>query len=506
MFCRETINHNRKGVFLMESIIQHFIEVCVKEIEKSQERFYENKDMAIGEFILELAKPLQEIQRRVVAEAIEAIDQIYRESSYRKGKYIIEHSNVKNSFISTCGVIHYQRTYFQNKITGEYVYLADEACGITPNMRKSEDVVVEAIKHVVDSSYRISGEHATNTDDVISKQAIMKDIHNLEVPAYIPKIKEKKQVKVLYINADEDHVSLQFNQTKGDLKRDKNGRKINNIEPRLVCVFEGIEQESENSKRRRLTHKHYIAGIYKDSEAIWEEVLKYIDTVYDENHLEKVYIMGDGAAWIKTGVEVIGAKSCFVLDKFHLNQSIMKAIGHLGDSVSDARDRIYDGISMEEKEEVMGVLDIASDYAETPNKKEQVRKTRVYIQNHWEGIIRPNTDEDARMGCSAEGQVSHLLSSRLSSRPLGWSKKGADNVARLRAYVANGGEVYDLIKYKKDKQERQIQEEIRKEVDLKIRKRQKTYTEVWNHETVAGSTGLVNGMYCLTKKLRGICG
>ena len=53
------------------------------------------------------------------------------------------------------------------------------------------------------------------------------------------------------------------------------------------------------------------------------------------------------------------------------------------------------------------------------------------------------------VGCSAEGHVSHILSSRLSSRPLGWSKTGVDQMARLRVFVANGGNVYDIFMQKK---------------------------------------------------------
>ncbi|MQL53323.1 hypothetical protein GFC01_13865 [Desulfofundulus thermobenzoicus] len=34
--------------------------------------------------------------------------------------------------------------------------------------------------------------------------------------------------------------------------------------------------------------------------------------------------------------------------------------------------------------------------------------------------------------CSAEGHVSHILLTRLSRRPDGWSKTGADQMARLR--------------------------------------------------------------------------
>ncbi len=44
---------------------------------------------------------------------------------------------------------------------------------------------------------------------------------------------------------------------------------------------------------------------------------------------------------------------------------------------------------------------------------------------------------------------------------------------------------------------------LQKKPDL-IKRKQKTYTDVWNHQTVAESIGLVDGKYCLTKELRGI--
>jgi len=48
------------------------------------------------------------------------------------------------------------------------------------------------------------------------------------------------------------------------------------------------------------------------------------------------------------------------------------------------------------------------------------------------------------MGCSAEGQVSHLLSERLSSRPLGWSSHGVSQMVKLRVYTENKGNIYNL--------------------------------------------------------------
>ena len=56
-------------------------------------------------------------------------------------------------------------------------------------------------------------------------------------------------------------------------------------------------------------------------------------------------------------------------------------------------------------------------------------------------------------GCSAEGHVSHILSDRLSSRPKGWSKTGADRMSKLRCYEKNHGreKIIELVKYSREK-------------------------------------------------------
>ncbi|MGE5613852.1 MAG: UPF0236 family transposase-like protein, partial [Bacillota bacterium] len=64
---------------------------------------------------------------------------------------------------------------------------------------------------------------------------------------------------------------------------------------------------------------------------------------------------------------------------------------------------------------------------------------RKYILNNWEGIEIKRYENCG--GSCAEGQVSHVLSSRLSSRPMGWSKEGLSFMSRLRVYWVNGGRV-----------------------------------------------------------------
>lgn len=50
------------------------------------------------------------------------------------------------------------------------------------------------------------------------------------------------------------------------------------------------------------------------------------------------------------------------------------------------------------------------------------------------------------MGSSKEGHVSHVLPSRMSSRPMGWSREGTDKLSRLRIYWINGGGMLELVR------------------------------------------------------------
>ena len=77
-----------------------------------------------------------------------------------------------------------------------------------------------------------------------------------------------------------------------------------------VYVYDGIE---ETDSRRKLQNVHYFTQKQKgSSEDLWLEVAQYIYDVYDIDCLETIYIMGDGAGWIKQGLVWL-PKSIFVL-------------------------------------------------------------------------------------------------------------------------------------------------------------------------------------------------
>ena len=75
-------------------------------------------------------------------------------------------------------------------------------------------------------------------------------------------MKEKKTVSTLYIDADEDHVALQYLESKGDIQKPRS----NMIMPRLAYVYEGIDTEKDG--RPKLINVKYFGGVYEGAEGV----------------------------------------------------------------------------------------------------------------------------------------------------------------------------------------------------------------------------------------------
>ena len=103
---------------------------------------------------------------------------------------------------------------------------------IDSHERLTEDAEAKMLQEVVEAPYRKAGEE-TSLQSSVSKQTVKNKIHKLEFPKYNVE-RDKKVVDYLYIDADEDHVHLQFRETKGDLELDGNNRKNNCVLSKIV--------------------------------------------------------------------------------------------------------------------------------------------------------------------------------------------------------------------------------------------------------------------------------
>lgn len=102
-----------------------------------------------------------------------------------------------------------------------------------------------------------------------------------------------------------------------------------------------------------------------------------------------------------------------------------------------AKSELYRILQANDKEEFYRYTALMYSAAEN---KEPIGALRSYVLGSWRSAVMRTIHNRRIYGCSAEGHVSHILSARVSSRPMGWSQTGADRMSKLRCYEKNYGE------------------------------------------------------------------
>lgn len=427
--------------------IQHFEENSINIFERLENNFLRDpKDFA--SYAYGLTEELHNLGLRIMQETLETMNQMICDSAKRKQKWTVEKHSTKQ-LITSLGAVTYKKTLFVNKETGEMEYLLDRIMGLDEHERMTEDAEANLLEEAVQTSYRRGGEEVSLTAEV-SKQTVKNKLHELTFPKNEEALKEKKAVEYLYIDADEDHVSLQFREKKGDLVANENHQKNNCMIAKLVYVYEGIEKEAPQSRRHKLVNPHYFCRVCDGEENIkfWDEIYRYLDHHYDLSSVKKIYINSDGGGWIKSGMRRI-AGVVHVLDEFHLKKYIMKLTSHMQDSAEDAGKEIYRCMRRGTKEEFIDIVERLRHCLKTEAGNKRLDESRDYILSNWTAARLRLLHREGIVGCSAEGHVSHILSSRVSSRPMGWSITGISRMAELIAYYKNGGSMLELARYQK---------------------------------------------------------
>ena len=396
----------------MNNIIQ---QICQQFITEVLNFFNEGKAVSLAEMEKGLKVSSDKFLREVIKTYLEEIDrQIAEDKAGRKQKgLVVERRNEERTVYTRFGELTYSRSYYYDKRKERYIHPVDMVAGLEAYERVSQTVAADLVEHAAEASYGESSRHVTG--GAISRQTVMKKIrkaHGLKVP-----VPPKREVKVLHVDADEDHVALQDGS--------------NTIVP-IITIYEGTKKLFKG--RSQCEKPHHICSYGKTPEDLWIEAADWIYEAYETDKLETIYIHGDGASWIKKGLEVL-PKSKPVLDKYHLNKAIMNSTG----SQPERRKELRQVLRNADKEGFKAIIKKMLQEAQSENEQKRIKEFRQYIINNWKGIEIYKTDECG--GSSAEAHVSHVLSARLSSRPMGWSREGLRCMAELRAFKANGGVV-----------------------------------------------------------------
>lgn len=398
----------------METIIQQTGIKMAGEIVETALRCHLNLEKAIPRIM----ESLYGHTVGILQQLIEATDKsmLADKAGRRKEGWVVERHGDRRAVMTKIGELQYERAYYENKRTGTYGYPIDQIIGVASYQRVGTGLSKELVSESRQQSYHRTAESCCSGR--LSRQTVLNKIRRAE--AVIEKPPGTVSVPELHIDADEDHVAMQ----------DSRYRSRTTVP--LVSVYEGIEGEGTRNHCRGIFH---ISAYGKSPDTLWEEVVTRIEQRYDLANT-RIYLHGDGAGWIARGMEWLPNAS-FVLDKYHKNKYVHQLLagydaGRMRQLRRDLDQALYD-MDEEYFENIVQML-----LYEMPQRAEEITEAANYLRSHMPAIAIQRTDPSAGNGGATEPHVSHVLSSRLSSRPMGWSKK---TLQRFVPILANGPEV-----------------------------------------------------------------
>jgi len=327
----------------------------------------------------------------------------------RPKEWEVVKANQERELESDIGLLKYKRRYYRHKETKSYAHLTDLVAQIEKGSKVDIGLVIKLVEYAGDNSYAKSSKLACNGR--VSKQSVMKfarRAHDYELDEPEP----RPGVKEVHIQADEDHVSMQTG------------------ESTIVKVITVHEPTKKIKKRSYLPEKRQFVSYSEKPEDFWDRVLDYICERYDKDI--KVYIHGDGALWIKAGLGIIPG-SVHILDRYHL----YKRVHQLSKGNWLYECQIFQYLRHKKVHDLKVFLEtiVANDELDEGLAEENYK----YLRNNKDGIWNTLKLPYRITKSCAEGQVSHVLSDRLSSRPKAWMPKGLESIPQLRVYGLNGG-------------------------------------------------------------------
>lgn len=402
-------------ISLFESFVNHLNEIC-------------KNNSFLHELEHNISNSTNSLNLDVLRNILESLDLEYKNSKERKEKYYVQQTR-ERTLITSLGLITFNKTYYKskNKINGKHQYYSylEDYLGIDKWAKLSLVAEVNLINNALDNGMSWSSKN-TIPNYQVSRQTISTKIKKINYN-YLEVLSKKETPKALYIEADEVHANLQSR---------KPGTK-NKIVP-VILIHEGHKEDFV--KKKELKNTHYIASSILKTDKLWEEAYKYLDSVYDLNKVDKIFLSSDGGSWIN-GYDIAFPNIVFVLDKFHYR----KALNYIFKK-DPIITEIADGYLRNKMIHEFKLL-VKSQCQLYPEQKDKIIKQQNYLLNHIEGIINQR-HPDYKCPCSMEGHISNKYAKFITSRPHSYSEDGLENITQLLTMKANNIKLNEEIYYK----------------------------------------------------------
>ncbi len=390
-------------------------QICSELVENLLLELSEGETFILGQRSERLLSVAKEGIRQLLGAAAELTDHtVLQAKKDRKiDGFTVHQKKVPRSVETSVGTVTYRRTYFRTK-DGTYLYLTDHLIGV----ERMERVTKELCAKLLGNSAYVSMQTALDMENCsLTRQTVDNKLLAMKEVAFDMERMEHTP-EVLYLFADEDHVSL----------RPKHSTCVP-----CVTVTEGID--TSDPKRHRTIHPIHFQGYGQEPDAFAENILCALYERYDMKQVKRIVVHSDGGNWIRTLVDIL-PNSIHVMDGFHLEKHLKSLWRFPGaKKYASAIRAAIKGDDFEGFVRSCAKISDELDEKRLSDFKDQVN----YFQNRWESIVAHASGNYG--GSCTEALISHVLSDRLSRDPISWSRAGLARMAQLRVFALNGGKV-----------------------------------------------------------------
>lgn len=250
-------------------------------------------------------RALQKSFSQVMAKTLLELDEAIALGRDKKRFYLKDKRPLK--FESVFGSVELKRNYYQDRETGQYVYLLDQYLAFDGTKGMSPVVQDLAIELAVTGvSYRQASDAMEKLlgYPVISHEGIRQQLLNTEV---VPEEPVSLDQDVVFVEVDGLYTKSQ--------EKGRKGREI-----KIASVHQGWEM---NGTRAKLIEKRHF--IHEGKLPFWEEFEQYLMDTYEYDPTKhQLVINGDGAKWITSCQEYFRNNAIFVIDRFHVARDVQR--------------------------------------------------------------------------------------------------------------------------------------------------------------------------------------
>lgn len=200
----------------------------------------------------------------------------------------------------------------------------------------------------------------------------------------------------------------------------------------LHCEADGTVIAMQHARSRRAEVKlavfydskaqgaQVVHASFCGSKRFWREASAAAGDVYDLGAPGPVIVSGDGAQWVRGGLDVL-PHARFILDPFHIGRALLTATASRQVARRTFSDLYRHGLSP-------ALVSLARFAAEHPEREDAIKQVSRYLRANADGLWRA----DPGLG-AIEGHIDKVLAARFKKKGQRWSPRGADAMARVLA-------------------------------------------------------------------------